>query len=145
MVASRLKINAKDVTLNQVLDFIGLHWYNDGTNIYGEVHKIEFYVKESEANKMLNWWEKRYKHLKVYSVYPWKGEQCTTTVKTAIQQAFPFGVTAILGVKNWIPDTTQMPSGLLEDLISFKSSSKQHFDERAKHQIIKKESDDFKG
>ncbi|MGV0967432.1 hypothetical protein [Empedobacter falsenii] len=54
MVASRLKINAKDVTLNQVLDFIGLHWYNDGTNIYGEVHKIEFYVKESEVDIPLN-------------------------------------------------------------------------------------------
>ncbi|MDH2208713.1 MULTISPECIES: hypothetical protein [Empedobacter] len=92
---------------------------------------------------MIGWWEKRYKHLKVYSGYPWTGEQCTTTVKTAIQQAFPYGVTAILGVKNWIPDTTQMPSGLLEDLRSFKSSSRQHSGQFAKQTIIKHESKNF--
>lgn len=71
---------------------------------------------------MLKWWEKRYKHLKIYSAHPWKGEQCTTTVKTAIQEAFSFNI--IRG--NNIPDTTQKPSGLLEDLRAFTSTSKEH-------------------
>ncbi|QDP85764.1 hypothetical protein FNJ88_09465 [Chryseobacterium sp. SNU WT5] len=92
MIADRLRISPNDVKLNQVLDFIKLDWYDDDTNIYGEIHKIEFYVKESEAKKMLNWWEERYKHLKIYSVFPWTGEQCTTAVKTAIQEAFPFRI-----------------------------------------------------
>jgi hypothetical protein len=90
---------------------------------------------------MIKWWEERYKHLKVYSVKPWTGEQCTTTVKTAIQQAFPFKI----GGKNWIPDATQTPKGLLEDLKPFMSTSKQHKDMPVKDEIIKKESQDFKG
>lgn len=72
--------------------------------------------------------------MKIYSVLPWTGEQCTITVKTAIQQAFPFKV----GGENWIPDATQAPEGLLEDLKSFISTSKQHKDILAKDEIIKK-------
>lgn len=66
---------------------------------------MEFYVKESEAKKMTLWWEERYKHLKVYSVFPWTGEQCTTTVKAAIQEAFPFK--RIESNINYISDDTQ--------------------------------------
>ncbi|MCV9926912.1 hypothetical protein OIU83_04585 [Flavobacterium sp. LS1R49] len=89
-----------------VLDHIKLHWEKDGTYIYGKVYTIEFYVKESEVKKMINWWEERYRHLKVYSVFPWTGEQCTTTVKTAIQEAFSksFGT-------SYISDVTQTPKG----------------------------------
>lgn len=142
-VAKKLGIKPTDVKLNQVLDYIKLKWQLTG--IYGEVHTIEFYVKESEAHKMIIWWEERYKHLKVYSVFPWTGEQCTTAVKTAIQQAFPFKITQLLGGKNWIPDTTQAPAGLLEDLKSFVSTSKKHASALAKNKIIKEESKDFKG
>ncbi|MCS3532770.1 hypothetical protein [Chryseobacterium sp. JUb7] len=141
MVADRLEIKASDVKLDQVLDFIKLDWKKFKTGVYGEVYKTDFYVKESEAKRMIKWWEERYKHLKVYSVYPWTGEQCTTAVKAAIQEAFPFGVTKPLG--NFIPDTTQMPSGLLEDLRSFKSTSKQHNEQLAKQIIIKPESKNF--
>lgn len=91
---------------------------------------------------MIKWWEERYKHLKIYSVYPWTGEQCTTAVKSTIQEAFPFEITKIIG-GNWIPDTTQMPSGLLEDLKPFKSTSKQHNDKLATHSIIKYEAVDY--
>lgn len=153
MVAGRLGISPDDVKLNQVLDFIKLYWdniidpatgriINLRTNIYGEVHKTEFYVKESEAKKMIKWWEERYKHLKVYSVWPWTGEQCTTTVKTAIQEAFPFDITKLL-MSNHIPDTTQMPSGLLKDLKSYISTSKQHNKQLAKQIIIKNEATDY--
>ncbi|RYD96846.1 MAG: hypothetical protein EOP54_12660 [Sphingobacteriales bacterium] len=140
MVADELGIKPNEVTLNQVLDFISLDWRL--TNIYGEVHKVEFYVKESEAKKMISWWEERYKHLKVYSVYPWTGEQCTTTVKTAIQQAFPL---EFLGnSKNYISDDTQKPSGLLAELKKFVGTSKEHYNEPATGIIIKNEAVDFK-
>ncbi|MGV0924845.1 hypothetical protein [Empedobacter tilapiae] len=89
---------------------------------------------------MLNWLEERYNHLKVYSVYPWTGEQCTTTVKTAIQEAFPFKLGKAI---NRISDTTQRPSGLLEELRKFISSSYEHFREPANIVVIKKESSDF--
>lgn len=143
MVARRANKKPIDVKLNEVLSFINLHWERDGTNIYGEVHKMEFYVKESEANKMIEWWKERYKHLKIYSVFPWTGEQCTTTVKTAIQQAFPFEVTKLLGGKNWLPDITQAPEGLLEDLKTFVSTSKQHYEQISIHNIIKSEAIDY--
>lgn len=88
---------------------------------------------------MIKWWEERYKHLKIYSVLPWTGEQCTTTVKTAIQEAFPFEISG----KNWIPDTTQAPGGLLQDLKLFISTSKQHLNQMAKNTLIKKEAIDY--
>lgn len=84
-------------------------------------------------------WEERYKHLKVYSVKPWTGEQCTTAVKSAIQEAFPFKV----GGNNWIPDATQTPEGLLEDLKAFVSTSKQHFGQLATTTVIKNEALDW--
>jgi hypothetical protein len=89
---------------------------------------------------MLAWWEERYKHLKIYSAYPWSGEQCTTTVKTAIQEAFPFELGKI---KNNISDETQKPSGLLSEFKKFKSTSKEHKDEKAITTILKPESIDF--
>lgn len=134
MVAARLNISAEYVRINDVLNFIKLDWYDDDTNIYGKIHTIEFYVKESQANKMVKWWEERYKHLKVYSVLPWTGEQCTTTVKTALQQ---------IGDYNWLPDVTQTPGGLLEDLRAFKSTSKQHLGELSMITIIKNEDYDW--
>jgi len=152
-IAERKGINPEQVTLSLVKEYIKLYW-NDikdpitnvrthrGTFIYGKVHTIEFYVKESEANKMIKWWEERYKHLKVYSVKPWAGEQCTTTVKTAIQQAFPFQITKPI-MNNYIPDTTQTPKGLLEDLQAFFSTSKQHKDQHAAITVIKEEAIDF--
>lgn len=151
-IAYKKSIKPEDVTLTMVLDHIKLHWlgsydpisrgYPDATYVYGTVHKIEFYVKESEANKMIKWWEERYKHLKIYSVYPWTGEQCTTTVKTAIQQAFPlknFGPSV-----NYILDETQKPSGLLSELKKFVSTSKQNKGKKATFKVIKAESVDFK-
>ena len=138
IVADRLGIKSSDVKINQVLDFIKLHWYKDGTNIYGEVYKTEFYVKESEAKKMIKWWEERYKHLKVYSVLPWTGEQCTTTVKLAIHEAFPY-----IGLKNTLAKATQRPAGLLSDLKKFISTSKEHSGKLAKQTIIKQEAIDY--
>ncbi|AZA83809.1 hypothetical protein C1637_13760 [Chryseobacterium lactis] len=139
MVAKRLNKIPEDVKLSEVLSFINLDWYNDGTNIYGKVHKIEFYVKDNEAKKMMRWWQERYKHLKIYSVFPWAGEQCTTAVKSAIQDAFSFKTRG----ENWIPDTTQTPKGLLEDLHAFVSTSKQHSGQLAKITVIKQEDIDW--
>lgn len=138
MIANDLKIDVREVTLQQVLDFINLDWRL--TNIYGEVYKIEFYVKESEAKKMIEWWENRYQHLKLYSVYPWTGEQCTTAVKTAIQEAYPFRFGENI---NRIQDDTQKPSGLLAELRKFKSSSKQNFGKQVKIKVIKNEATNF--
>ena len=141
MVAEVNNISVHDVKLDQVKAFVLQHWHKN--NVYGKVHTIEFYVKESEANKMIKWWEERYRHLKIYSVYPWTGEQCTTTVKTAIQQAFPFDITKpVMG--NYIPDTTQTPKGLLEDLKSFVSTSKKHAGQLSTITVIKQESSDWK-
>lgn len=128
MVASAYNIPANQVTLTQILNFISLPWTQN--NIYGEVKKIEFYVNEIQAKKMKDWWANRYNHLKVYSVYPWTGEQCTTTVKTALQHG---GII--------IPDETQKPSGILKDLKNLvKSTSSKHFNERPIISTIKAES-----
>jgi hypothetical protein len=91
---------------------------------------------------MINWWEERYKHLKVYSVFPWTGEQCTTTVKTAIQEAFPVSFTT--NTVNIISDDTQKPSGMLSELKKFVSTSKQNKDKPAILTVIKTESKDWK-
>lgn len=42
-----------------------------------------------------NWWQERYKDLETYSVYPWLGEQCTTTVRISLEKAnvIPFSAT----------------------------------------------------
>lgn len=141
MVARRMNKKPTDIRLNEILNFIKLDWKKDKTNIYGEVNKIEFHVKESEANKMIKWWEERYKHLKIFSALPWTGKQCTTTVKMAIQEAFPFSLTR----GNNIPDTTQTPKGLLQDLRVFISTSKEHYGQLSKMTVIKPESIDFKG
>ncbi|KIC03691.1 hypothetical protein OA88_02770 [Flavobacterium sp. JRM] len=137
-IADKKGIKPEEVTLDMVLDHIKLHWERDGTYIYGKVHTIEFYVKESEAKKMINWWEERYKHLKVYSVFPWTGEQCTTTVKAAIQEVFSKSF-----ITNYIPDVTQTPKGLLQDLQAFVSTSKEHSGQLAKITVIKEEAADF--
>ncbi|WP_312287568.1 hypothetical protein [Chryseobacterium gleum] len=130
MVAQKKGIQPEDVKLNDVLSFILQHW--SICNVYGEVHKIEFYAKGSQSDKMIEWWEERYKHLKIYSVWPWKGEQCTTAVKTALQEG-----------GFYIPDETQKPSGMLSDLKGVLSTTKNHFLERAHESIIKPESSDW--
>ncbi len=84
---------------------------------------------------MIEWWEDRYKHLKVYSVEPWTGEQCTTTVKEAL---------AYVGIDD-IDWNTLTPDGILEDLkTEIKSTSRQHKDEKAKITLIKKEAKNWK-
>ena len=87
---------------------------------------------------MLTWWEKRYKYLKVYSVLPWTSEQCTTTVKLAIHEAFPY-----IGLKNTLAIATQRPAGLLSDLKKFISTSKENSGKLAKQIIIKQEAIDY--
>lgn len=128
-----------------VLNHIQLHWkgveqpigsrnYPNATYIYGKVHKIEFFVNENQANEMIKWWKERYHHLKRYSVFPWTGEQCTTTVKTALQAG---------GIN--IPEMTQKPSGILNDLKKIvKSSSTKHYGKKTNIKIIKPESKSWK-
>lgn len=79
--------------------------------------------------------------MKVYSVSPWTGEQCTTAVKTAIQEGYPVKFGKVI---NQISDDTQMPSGLLSELKKFVSSSKQNFGKPSDDEAIKKESANFK-
>jgi len=131
MVANERGITPEQVTLSQVLAFIARDW-KTGTQIYGEVHKIEFYAKGSQADRMLAWWEERYKHLKVYSIWPWKGEQCTTAVKSSLQAGGFF-----------IPDETQKPIGLLHDMKFVRSSTREHRLQLATESIIKKQSNDW--
>ena len=61
-----------------------------------------------------------------------------TTVKTAIQEAFPF----YKGI-NWIGNSIQAPDGLLNQLKSFISTSRQHKNERVKITKIKEEANDW--
>lgn len=125
--------NPEKVTLLQSLNFISKNWKIN--NIYGTVYKIEFYVKKSQSDKMLEWWKDRYQHLKVYSVKPWTGEQCTTTVK----QALAYG-----GIDD-IDWNTLTPDAILEDLkTEIKSTSRQHKDQKAEITLIKKEEKDWK-
>lgn len=133
VLSNSLEKEVDEVKLNEALSFIKLPWKN--TAIYGTVYKIEFYVKKSQSDKMIEWWEDRYKHLKVYSVKPWTGEQCTTTVKEALAYG---GIDDI----DW---NTLTPDGILEDLkTEIKSTSIQHKDQKAKIILIKKEAKDWK-
>ena len=133
ILGNTLSKNANEVTLQEALQLINLPYKQ--TNIYGTVYKIEFYVKKSQADKMIEWWKDRYKHLKIYSVKPWKGEQCTTTVK----EALAYGeITDI----DW---NTLTPDGILKDLdTEIKSTSFQHKNKPAKVTLIKKEAIDWK-
>ncbi|WP_428746078.1 hypothetical protein, partial [Sulfurimonas sp.] len=125
--------NPKNVTLTQALGFILPDWRTN--NVYGTVYKIEFYVKKSQSDKMIEWWEDRYQHLKIYSIKPWIGEQCTTAVKEALAEG---GIDDI----DW---NTLTPDGILEDLkTEIKSTSSQHKDQKAKITLIKKEAIDWK-
>lgn len=127
-VADNLGISPKKVKLNQVIKFI-LQSYKLN-NVYGEVHQIEFYVTEQQAKKMIDWWENRYSHPKAYSVFPWTGEQCTTTVKTALQEG---------GIN--IPDMTQKPVGILQDFKTLVlSTSIKHKGKKPIITVIKPES-----
>lgn len=131
-IAQSKGIKPEDVTLDMALKHIALHW--SGTAIYGKVHTVEFYVLEEHADKMLDWWENRYDKLEIYSVYPWTGEQCTTTVKTALQEG---------GIP--IPDVTQKPVGILSDFKNLVlNSSVKHRGEKATITVIKPESSDWK-
>ena len=130
MIANQKNKNANDIKLKEVLPFI-----QSENSVYGTVYTIEFYVPQSKANKMIDWWENRYKHLKIYSVKPWTGEQCTTTVKEALKEG---GISSI-------DFNTLTPDGILEDFkTEVKSTSVQHKDEKAKVTLIKKEAEDWK-
>ena len=132
VLANILNCDAKDVPLSKVKEFVLLP--HERNNVYGEVNQIEFYVNPEQAIKMINWWKDRYDHLKAYSVYPWTGEQCTTTVKSALQAG------GIL-----IPEITQKPIGMLNDMkYVVRSTSRKHFDEHATVIIIKPESSTWK-
>ncbi|MGB5919909.1 hypothetical protein [Arcobacter sp.] len=141
-ISIRNNKKATDVTLKDAIYFITqLPWKNNtrimvqGTYIYGTVYKIEFYIKKSQADKILEWWEDRYKHLKIYSVKPWTGEQCTTTVKEALAYG---GIDDI----DW---DTLTPNEILEDLqTEIKSTSIQHKNEKAIITLVKKEAEDWK-
>lgn len=127
-VADNLGISPKKIKLNQVIKFI-LQPYKLN-NVYGEVHQIEFYVTEQQAKKMIDWWENRYSHPQAYSVFPWTGEQCTTTVKTALQEG---------GIN--IPDMTQKPVGILQDFKTLVlSTSIKHKGKKPVITVIKPES-----
>lgn len=133
VLGNTLSKNVSEVTLQEALQLIDLPY--ERTNIYGTVYKIEFYVKKSQSDKMLEWWKDRYQHLKVYSVKPWTGEQCTTTVK----QALAYG-----GIDD-IDWNTLTPDAILEDLkTEIKSTSRQHKDQKAEITLIKKEAKDWK-
>lgn len=148
-ISLRNNKKATDITLNEAIHFItklpwqssegitndGTYYSIEGTYVYGTVYKIEFYVKKSQSDKMLEWWKDRYQHLKVYSVKPWTGEQCTTTVK----QALAYG-----GIDD-IDWNTLTPDAILEDLkTEIKSTSRQHKDQKAEITLIKKEAKDWK-
>lgn len=144
-IADKKGLKPSDITLSMALKYIQLHWqgveqptgsrnFPHATYIYGEVHKIEFFVDESQAEKMIDWWENRYYHPKAYSIFPWTGEQCTTTVKSALQS----------GNIN-IPDMTQKPVGILHDFQSIiLSTSIRQKGKKPNISMIKPESVDFK-
>lgn len=131
MIAKISKKSACDVTLSEVIQFVSKHWKNNG--VYGTVYVVEFYVTKEQSLKMLSWWKTRYEHLKVYSVFPWTGEQCTTTVKSALQEG---------GIR--IPDKVQKPIKMLEILRSkITSTSVNHNGEVSSVKVIKNESIDW--
>jgi len=133
VLANGLEKKVDEVTLNDAFELIKLPY--EYSNIYGKVHTIKFFVKQSQAKKMLEWWENRYQHLKVYSVKPWTGEQCTTTVKEALSYG---GIDEV----DW---STLTPYGILEDLkTEIKSTSLKHKNKPSKITVIKEEEKNWK-
>lgn len=89
--------------------------------IIGKVYLIDIIIKESEKNKVENWWKERYKETGNYSVLPFLGEQCTTAVRISLEEntaIFNLISNDILSI-NYPTRLTQTPEGLLELLINY--------------------------
>ncbi|MCP4970056.1 MAG: hypothetical protein GY932_05605, partial [Arcobacter sp.] len=124
-VALENNISINDVTLSQTLTFI-----KNTKSINGNTYIIEFYISKTNANKIITWWENKYRKLGVYSIRPYTGEQCTTTVIDSLKA----------GGINDIDFSTLTPQGILEDLkTEVKSTSKQKKGNKAKITLIKNE------
>lgn len=102
-----LKILNNDYPVNRTDDMNRQNY-----NIVGKVYLINICIKKSEFVKLKKWWVNRYANLGTYSVIPFIGEQCTTTVRISLEES-----TSIFSFFT-ISSTTQTPEGLMELLTS---------------------------
>ena len=56
-------------------------------NIMGKSYFIDISVKKREVDKINQWWDDKYKNLGKYSINPFLGEQCTTTVRMSLEES----------------------------------------------------------
>ncbi|MCP4971781.1 MAG: hypothetical protein GY932_14450, partial [Arcobacter sp.] len=125
IISNKKNVNINNIMLNDVLTFIKLE-----PKISGNTYTVKFYVSKTNSDKMIKWWKDKYNKLGIYSIRPYTGEQCTTTVISSLKAG---------GINN-IDFNTLTPQVILEDLkTEIKSTSIQSKDKKAVVKLIKKE------
>ncbi len=110
-----------NLTKNDILIILNDNQMREDWNIVGRVCLIEIDLRKSEMEKVEKWWVNRYNNLGTYSVIPFIGEQCTSTVRISIEEntnVFDLFPENDLVNINTITSTTQSPQGFLDLLLS---------------------------
>lgn len=81
-----------------------------GWGITSRVVLIDIDVSKKENDKVQKWWENKYKNMGHYSILPFLGSQCTTTVRQSIESG-----TRVFGRS--ITKFTQSPNGFKDLLL----------------------------
>ena len=100
------EIELTNLTKELIMDILNNEDKRLANNITGEVHLIDIHIKQTEKNKLEEWWDDKYKNFKRYSIYPINGKQCTTIVKTSLRKC-----TKVLKTITYRQITTLTPKG----------------------------------
>ena len=95
---------------------------NIASDILGDpsqtVKETQILVTKSQAKKIKTWWDNKYNNLGTYSLKPWKGQHCTSTVMESLERAGVIG-TGIMGTISYeteIADPEEFYEHFLENL-----------------------------
>ncbi|WP_314236156.1 hypothetical protein [Capnocytophaga sputigena] len=102
-------VKLSNLTKNLILDILSDDDKRKVNKIFGEVYLIDIHIKQSEKNKLEEWWKDKYENFKRYSLSPINGKQCTTIVKTSLRKC-----TKSLKKITLDQMTTLTPKGFLE-------------------------------
>ena len=93
-----------------------------GSDVLGNpsqsIKETQVLVTKLQAKKIKKWWDKKCKNLGTYSLKPWTGQHCTSTVMESLEKAGVIG-TGILGSISYeteIADPEEFYEHFLENL-----------------------------
>jgi len=93
-----------------------------GSSVLGDasqgITETQVLVTKSQAKKIKAWWDDKYSNLGTYSLKPWAGQHCTSTVMESLQKAEVIG-TGIMGTISYeteIADPEEFYEHFLEEL-----------------------------